>query len=667
MFNIRSRRKKIGQGAELTEEQIKRLDELGFSWDGRHKNTWDKAYLAVCEYKKKYGDLKIPVAYVTDDGIKLGVWIRHQIDIGEKLSAEKKKKLLVLGVSFEKTDSWEVRYALAKAYYEEHGNLDIPSKYKVNGIWLSKWVNEQRQVYIGNRSNKRLTDDQISRLSAIGMVWDNSIEKRSLDTWETRYIEAKSYFDAHGNLIVPTNYVGSDGKRLGTWIIAQRRYYAEGKLKKDQIDRLSAIGMIWNPDDAWENGYRHAAAYYGEKKDLLVPISYVCTDGFTLGVWISNQRNMCRNPRKYQQLTDEQKKRLESIGMVWSALDERWKAFYDLAAEYSKEHGNLQVGQKYKTADGYGLGGWVSSQRKLYAEGKLDIDKIQKLNAIGMDWMSPPARAWETHFESCKRYYEKYGNLTVPLYYTEPDGFQLGMWLWRVRTGKVKLRTSGKRKSDCAAGVYRICFSGNNLRRNGCVASPTKNVWHRVSRRCSAMSTNKNLLILGVGQYGQVAKEIAEQSEMFETVALLDDLSDGVSYKNKITEYSFAFVAVADMTERLRLTGILEDCGYTVVTLISSKSYISKTAKVGKGVMIEAFAVVNSGAVINDCCYIGANATVNCGSEIGEGSTVCCGATVVDNTYVQPKTEIKHGQTCYGDKLAKKTPEVNYYCFQDGM
>ena len=47
------------------------------------------------------------------------------------------------------------------------------------------------------------------------------------------------------------------------------------------------------------------------------------------------------------------------------------------------------------------------------------------------------------------------------------------------------------------------------------------------------MSTNKNLLILGAGPYGQVAKEIAEQSEMFETVTLLDDLSDGVSYKNK--------------------------------------------------------------------------------------------------------------------------------------
>ena len=86
--------------------------------------------------------------------------------------------------------------------------------------------------------------------------------------------------------------------------------------------------------------------------------------------------------------------------------------------------------------------------------------------------------------------------------------------------------------------------------------------------------------------------------------------------------------SVADMTERLRLTDILEDCGYTIATLISPRSYIGKTAKVGKGVMIEPFAAVNSGVVINDCCYIGANATIDCGSEVGRGSTICCGATL---------------------------------------
>ena len=95
-------------------------------------------------------------------------------------------------------------------------------------------------------------------------------------------------------------------------------------------------------------------------------------------------------------------------------------------------------------------------------------------------------------------------------------------------------------------------FCRKNLHRNGCVASSTKNVWHRVSRRCDAMSANKNLLILGMGQYGQVAKELTEQSEMSGMVILLDDLSDGVGYKDKTTEYPIAFAAVADMTERLR-------------------------------------------------------------------------------------------------------------------
>ncbi len=181
------------------------------------------------------------------------------------------------------------------------------------------------------------------------------------------------------------------------------------------------------------------------------------------------------------------------------------------------------------------------------------------------------------------------------------------------------------------------------------------------------MSATRNLLIFGDGRYGQTAKEIAEQTEMFETVSLLEDLSGGVNYKNGTAEYSFAFAAVSDMTERLNLTRILEECGYKIPSLISPRSYIAKTARVGKGVMIEPFVSVNSGATVNDCCYIGANATVDCGSEVGRGSAIYCGATVVDGTCVAPQTEVKHGQICYGDKLAKKTPEGNNYCFEDGM
>ncbi len=37
------------------------------------------------------------------------------------------------------------------------------------------------------------------------------------------------------------------------------------------------------------------------------------------------------------------------------------------------------------------------------------------------------------------------------------------------------------------------------------------------------MQKSKNLLILGAGQYGQIAKEIAESMGCFEKISFLDD------------------------------------------------------------------------------------------------------------------------------------------------
>ena len=171
VFNIRNRKNGSGKDAELTDEQIKRLDELGFSWDGRHKNTWDKAYAAAREYKAKHGDLKIPAAYVTADGLALGRWIRRQIDGAERLSEQKREKLRSIGVSFDKPDAWEEKFALLRRYFDEHGDLKIPANYVVNGVWLARWFSEQRAKLNGKptlRSGKKpLTKDQKEKLRSL--------------------------------------------------------------------------------------------------------------------------------------------------------------------------------------------------------------------------------------------------------------------------------------------------------------------------------------------------------------------------------------------------------------------------------------------------------------------------------------------------------------------
>ena len=391
------------------------------------------------EYRKANGNLDVPATFRTADGYALGKWISRQRDNSE-LAPKRRALLDDIGMIWEKPDSWETRYALAKAYYDAHGNLDMPGNYVTDGIWLGKWLNEQQQIYQGKRKGKKLTTAQIEQLNRIGMSWDH----KNTDVWEAHYREAKRYFEEHGDLLVPTDYTETDGKNLNRWLLTQRKYRSQGKLTQEQIDHLSSIGMVWQFDDPWETGFAHAKSYYEEHGNLLVQGTYVCPDGYALGGWILNQRSNYAKPDKYRKVSPTQKKRLDEIGMVWSAVTERWETAYALAEEYWKEHGDLHVPTKYKAPNGYALDEWVRSQREKKAAGTLTQEQIERLDAIGMDWLSPQARLWETRFEICRAYYEEHGNLDMPTTYVTDDGMQLGLWLWRIKKGKIKLSTSGE-------------------------------------------------------------------------------------------------------------------------------------------------------------------------------------------------------------------------------
>ena len=98
--NIRFARRNEGSGrAELTEDQAARLDELGMIWENKNNAVWERSYAAACRYQKKYGNLNIPVAYVTEDGCHLGRWIRKQKETYRSgMSEERKRKLEAIGV-----------------------------------------------------------------------------------------------------------------------------------------------------------------------------------------------------------------------------------------------------------------------------------------------------------------------------------------------------------------------------------------------------------------------------------------------------------------------------------------------------------------------------------------------------------------------------------------
>jgi len=298
--------------------------------------------------------------------------------------------------------SWDMMFDLAKAYYEEHGNLDMKATCVTEeGYPLGQWVFTQRGIRKGT-GHGCLTEERIRKLDSIGMVWESFQDR----LWEKNYAAAKAYYEAHGNLDVKLDYVTEDGVPLEKWLSSIRTYEKAGARQKylteERVQLLNDIGMIWGKIDFyWERNYEAAVAYYREHGNLDVPASYVNADGIKLGSWIHRMR---KERRKYKEnhsekttLTEEQIRRLDDIGMVWTKVsDTKWDKGYQAAKEYAAIHGDLLLPARYVTEDGFCLGRWLRCQRQAFLDNKLSAARKEKLDAIGMVWQSD---SWESRLE----------------------------------------------------------------------------------------------------------------------------------------------------------------------------------------------------------------------------------------------------------------------------
>lgn len=434
--NVRGIRAGLVKGARaLTDDQIGHLDSIGMLWEDKFTRLWNQSFCEAKAFFDSHGNLNVPATYITDSGFKLGDWIANQRESAKRISSERREKLDSIGMVWEKPDSWEVRYALAKSYFNEHGNLDAPPDYVAEGVWLSKWLNEQRHIILGNRKGKFLTDEQLQRLTSIGFI----VKTKAEQLWDEYYEDAKQFFVEHGTLAVPSDYLSKSGSNLSRWVQTQRKYYHIGKLTSEQIQKLSDIGMVWVIGDPWKIGYEHAKQYFEENSNLLVPNSFICGDGYRLGIWIANQRSYHNTPKQYHTITTEQVYKLEAIGMVWSSNGANWESSYLLAAAFFKENGNLRLPQKYRAPGNYDLGDWLRQQREKYRADKLSAEQVNKLNAIGMDWLTPSERMWEDAYLLAEMYYSEHGALDMPCTYKDESGFGIGMWVWRHKSLKDSL------------------------------------------------------------------------------------------------------------------------------------------------------------------------------------------------------------------------------------
>lgn len=389
-------------GGNLTQNRIERLEAIGMVWSTSN-DLWEQNYAAATQYYLEHGDLEVPIKYETPSGFGLGVWLgaqRAAHKAGE-LPQEQVERLDALGMDWTNRNDrkWMSLYDVAAAYYHEHGNLNVPSEYVTpDGVLLGKWVARQRYAYLNpDRSSARVTPERKALLDKLGMVWEK------YDPWQERYDLALAYKTEHGDLEIPSVYKTADGVWLGSWVSRQRQTLNSGSSALSS-ERRKLLRILFKgerrPNDPaadhgtvreanWERNFRSAARYARKYKHLLVPASYVDSDGVRLGVWVSNLRAARKNRPDSYQVTPAHIKKLNSIGMVWDARDAKWGTAYQQAKAYYKAHGNLHAAANYKSDEtGFCLGDWLRRMREWDTthDPKLTPERRAMLDKIGMEW-----------------------------------------------------------------------------------------------------------------------------------------------------------------------------------------------------------------------------------------------------------------------------------------
>ena len=128
----------------------------------------------------------------------------------------------------------------------EYGDLLVNTHADYRGEKLGMWINKQRSDYMlrgTEKENTDFTEERISALEAIGMVWDVHKFK-----WDRMYEIAKRYYLYFGHLNVK-HTEEFENVKLGSWIVNQRSAYRKQSgrkpLSEEQIEALNKIGMKW--------------------------------------------------------------------------------------------------------------------------------------------------------------------------------------------------------------------------------------------------------------------------------------------------------------------------------------------------------------------------------------------------------------------------------------
>lgn len=168
------------------------------------------------------------------------------------------------------------------------------------------------------------------------------------------------------------------------------------------------------------------------------------------------------------------------------------------------------------------------------------------------------------------------------------------------------------------------------------------------------------LLILGAGGHGQVVKEVAEAicdeaGSIYEKIDFLDDnASEAIGtiaeLKKWCRAYDDVFVGVGNNAFRRQLIGQIREMGGHIPVLIHPTAYVSKTACIKAGTVVEPRAIVNANTVVGEGCIISVGAIVDHDVVVEACAHVNAGVICKAGSRIEAERKLETGEVVIGYK-----------------
>jgi len=365
-----------GKGMKVTEERIASLDTIGFDWGNKKKSSGQK------ELKKREG---VENRNIHHDSLSDG---EEDVKSTREPAKKRKRVLYASGDKKKRTRvSFQQRIDELKAYKDEHGHMNV--KRSENKSLYDFCNNIKHAHKHPDATKKRLTEDRIASLNAVGFDWTVK-EKVATISFEQRLEDLKTYKLKHGHLNVrkeedPSLYNFCNSMKTARNNPSGTR----ANVSEERIASLDAIGFEWavkeNKRTSFQQRLDELKAYKMEHGHLRVRKE----DDPSLYNFCINIRNS-RNKSDRMKVTEERIASLDAIGFEWVAKETKKVSFHqrldDLKA-YKLKHGHLNV----KKEEDKSLYDFCHNIRyaRIHPEKSVSVvneERKASLDGIGFNW-----------------------------------------------------------------------------------------------------------------------------------------------------------------------------------------------------------------------------------------------------------------------------------------